>query len=81
MRAVLVPIVGTDSLEIHLRTGGGGVVAVRLLEMEYVPGLSYHVTSLRLIADASNCYTGTSESITKTFPSLMTKSFPQALGS
>ena len=42
--------------------GGGGVVTtvVRLLEVGNVPGLSYCLI-LRSIADAGDCYTGTSE--------------------
>ena len=47
---------------------GEGGVAVRLLEVGHVLGLSHHlIMSFRLIADTGNCYTGTSEGITKVF--------------
>ena len=77
------PIVGTGSVEIHLRSGGGGwgvVVTVRLLGVGHVPGLSYHLVSLRLIADAGNCYTGTSENITIIFSKSGDEIFSPVLG-
>ena len=43
------------------------MVSVRLHEVGHVPGLSYHLLTLRLIANAGNCYIDISKDITITF--------------
>ena len=57
-----LPIVGTGTLRLSLRSGEG-VVCVTLINVAHVPGLSHHRLSLRRIADAGNRYNGTREDI------------------
>ena len=56
------PIVGTGTLCLSLRSGEG-VVCVTLMNVAHVPGLSHHIMSLRVIADAGNKHNGTREGI------------------
>ena len=56
------PIVGTGTLRISLRSGGG-VVCVTLMNVAHVPGLSHHLLTVRRIADAGNKYIGTRKGI------------------
>ena len=58
----IFPIVGTGTNRISLRSGEE-VVCVTLVNVAHVPGLSYHLLSLRRIADAGNKYIGTREDI------------------
>ena len=60
------PIVGTDTLRLSLRSGQE-VVRVTLMNVAHVSGLSYHLLSLRRIADAGNKYIGSREGIRKVF--------------
>ena len=55
-------VVGTGTLRISLRSGGG-VVCVTLMNVAHVPGLSHHFMTVRRIADAGNKYIGTREGI------------------
>ena len=58
------PIVGTGTLRLSLRSGGGGgVVRLTLMNVADVPRLTYHLLSLRRITDAVNKYIGTREGI------------------
>ena len=74
------PIVGMGSFNIYLRSRGGGGT-VQLLEVGHVPGLSYHLVSLRPNANAGNYVTGTSKSMTIKLSSMVTNSFPHTLSS
>ena len=57
------PIVGAGTLRLSLRSGGGGVVCLTLMNVADVPRLTYHLLSLRRITDAVNKYIGTREGI------------------
>ena len=56
------PIVGSGTLRLSLRSGGG-VVCVTLINVALVPGPSHHLLSLIHIDNAGNKYIGTREGI------------------
>ena len=72
-------VVGTGSLDINIRSERG-VVTVCLLEVGHVSGLSDHLMSLQLIADAGNCCTGNSEDITTKFFKSGDELLPSSVG-